>query len=123
MIDITERDRLAIKTTISQQLQAFEQGNAMQAFSFASPSIQLQFQTPDRFMHMVRRAYPSVYQARSVIFEDLGMIDHHLAQAVLIMGQDGTLSRALYLMQQQLDHMWRINGCLLLPIHDPESVE
>ncbi|HEY9816840.1 MAG TPA: DUF4864 domain-containing protein [Candidatus Obscuribacterales bacterium] len=123
MIDITERDRLAIKTTISQQLQAFEQGNAMQAFSFASPSIQLQFQTPDRFMHMVRRAYPPVYQARSVIFEDVGMIDHHLAQSVLMMGQDGTLSRALYLMQQQLDHSWRINGCLLLPIHDPESVE
>jgi hypothetical protein len=123
MTKITEHDRTAIKATISDQLQAFASNNATLAFSFASPGIQLQFRTPENFMQMVQRAYHPVYQARSIIFEDLTTIDNHLAQPVLIMGHDGELTRALYLMQRQLDGQWRINGCLLLPIQNPETVE
>lgn len=123
MTKITERDRTAIKATITEQLRAFEHNNAEMAFSFASPGIQLQFRTPENFIKMVQRAYYPIYRARSVVFEDLGSIDSHLAQPVLIMGHDGELARALYLMQRQLDDSWRINGCLLLPLHDPESVE
>lgn len=123
MTQITESDRTAIKTTISEQLQAFAGNNAALAFSFASPGIQLQFRTPDNFMQMVRRAYAPIYRAQSVIFEDLTTIDNHLAQPVLIMGHDGELVRALYLMQRQLGDRWRINGCLLLPIQNPETVE
>ncbi len=123
MTPITESDRAAIKATISDQLHALASDNAALAFSFASPGIQLQFRTPENFIQMVQRAYYPVYRARSIIFEDLNTIDNHLAQPVLIMGQDDALVRALYLMQRQLDGQWRINGCLLLPIHDPETVE
>jgi hypothetical protein len=120
MLDITERDRLAIKATIAQQLQAFAANNAPLAFSYASPGIQLQFQTPDHFMQMVERAYAPIYRPRSVIFEDLSVIDQQPTQTVLIFGDNERLVRALYLMQQQLDQRWRINGCLLLPIQSSE---
>lgn len=117
-MNITPNDRTTIKSIISEQLQAFQQEDGDRAFSFASPTIQRQFQTPERFMQMVRTAYPSVYRPRSVMFEDLAIADGQWVQPVLLMDSDGNVVRALYLMKRRPTHGWRIEGCLLVDVEE-----
>ncbi len=116
IMELTNTDRAVIRTTIEQQLQAFQQENAELAFSFASPSIQAQFETAETFMEMVESSYPAVYRPRSVMFEDIVRSEGKVAQRVVLMGPDGALFNAFYLMQIQPDESWRINGCFLTPI-------
>lgn len=120
-MDITSEDRATIKAIISEQLQAFQQDDGDRAFSFASPSIQQQFQTPQRFLKMVQTAYPSVYRPRSVIFETLAIADDQWVQSVLLMDSAGDVVRALYLMNHDPEHGWRIGGCLLVDVEETLS--
>jgi hypothetical protein len=115
-MEITDSDRIAIRLTIEQQLQAFQHDDAEEAFALASPEIQLQFQTPENFIKMVKIGYPSVYRPRSVLFENITKIQGNITQLVLLLGQDGVPVRALYLMEKQLRGTWKINGCFLVPV-------
>ena len=45
-MEITDRDRSLIRSVIERQLQASQRDDAVEAFTFASPGIQQQFQTP-----------------------------------------------------------------------------
>lgn len=116
VMELTTTDQMAIRSVIEQQLQAFQQNNADLAFSFASPGIQAQFKTPEEFAEMVEESYLPVYRPRSVMFEDIIRIDGKIAQQVVLMGPDGNLFNAFYLMQRQDDESWRINGCYLAPV-------
>jgi hypothetical protein len=113
---ITESDRAAIRSVIERQLQAFQNGDAMGAFAFATPGIQRQFGSSENFMRMVQTAYPAVYRPRSVLFEDLIHMKEALTQPVLLLDPEGVLVRAIYLMEKQPDATWRINGCYLVPV-------
>lgn len=116
-MSIKESDRAAIRFAIQSQLQAFQDDDAVNAFAFASPGIQETFRTPDRFMEMVKKYYQAVYRPRSVVFDDdLAAVNGSLAQPVLVLGPDDVPMRALYVMEQQPDGSWRINGCHLVPI-------
>ncbi|HEY9905388.1 MAG TPA: DUF4864 domain-containing protein [Candidatus Sericytochromatia bacterium] len=113
-MEVTETDRSAIRSVIERQLQAFQNDDAIGAFAFASPGIQMQFVSPENFMHMVKTAYLAVYRPRSVLFEDLALMGGVLTQPVLLLDPEGTLMRALYLMEKQPDATWRIDGCYLV---------
>jgi len=113
---VTPRDRHTIRFLIESQLQAFQQDDAARAFALASPAIQDQFSLPEKFLAMVRTAYPPVYRPRSVIFEDMTMVQGLPAQKVMLMNAEGELVRAVYLMQRQPDTTWRIHGCFLIPV-------
>lgn len=120
-MDLTDRDRTAIRSMIEQQLQAFQQNDAVKAFAFASPSIQELFETPENFIGMVQTHYEAVYRPRSVIFEAIAEIEDLPAQTVIFMTSSGNLVRAAYLMQQQPDLSWRIHGCLLMSVDEQFS--
>jgi len=113
---LTTADRVAIRSVVEQQLQAFQRDDAVGAFTFASPEIQNQFQTPEQFISMVKTTYHAVYNPRSVLFEDLIEIDTSPAQEVLLLDSHGELIKAVYLMQQQPNLSWRIHGCFLVPM-------
>lgn len=115
-MQITDSDRVAIRNAIERQLQAFQNDDAVSAFAFASPGIQQTFQNPDNFIEMVKNYYQPVYRPRSVVFDDLAIVNGNLAQPVLLHGPDEIPIRALYLMEQQPDGSWRIHGCHLVPI-------
>ncbi|MBW4659540.1 MAG: DUF4864 domain-containing protein [Drouetiella hepatica Uher 2000/2452] len=115
-MSLTSSDRNTIRFLIESQLQAFQHNDAEASFSLASPSIQEQFGTPEVFLAMVKTAYPSVYRPRSVVFEDMTMVQGLPAQKVMLMSAEGELVRAVYLMQQQRDQTWRIHGCFLIPV-------
>lgn len=115
-MNITESDRTAIRFVIEQQLQAFRQDRAEQAFAFASPAIQAQFRNPETFLRMVKSSYAPVYRPRSVIFEDITTIEGNITQMLLLLAPNGQPLRGLYLMEKQSNHTWKINGCFLVPV-------
>ncbi|MGJ3249018.1 MAG: DUF4864 domain-containing protein [Elainellaceae cyanobacterium] len=116
MMELTDTDRAVIRAVIEQQLEAFQADDANTAFSFASPGIQSQFGSPEQFMEMVKSSYLPVYRPRSVMFEGIITIEGRLAQRVIVMGADGNLMSAYYVMEKQPDAGWRINGCILMPL-------
>ena len=111
-------DGNAIVAVIQSQLDAFQGDRAVEAFGYASPGIQAMFQTPDRFMQMVRSGYGAVYRPREVQFLDLIVERGELAQRVLFVGPDGIAVIAHYYMERQPDGSWRISGVTLHPAED-----
>ncbi|MEP0749413.1 MULTISPECIES: DUF4864 domain-containing protein [unclassified Coleofasciculus] len=115
-MEVTDSDRLIIRSVISNQLEAFQKDDAEGAFSFASSEIQAQFGTPDNFLRMVKAAYQPVHRPRSVMFENMTTIEGFPAQQVLLLDREGNLIRALYLMKKQSQGKWKITGCYLVPV-------
>jgi hypothetical protein len=121
-MEFTNLDRATIRSIVERQLLAFQNDDAVTAFKFASPGIQSQFGTPENFIRMVKTAYPPVYRPRSVLFEDLVVVEGVLAQPVLLLDSEGTPRMAVYLLEKQPEGNWKINGCYLVPV-DRESLE
>ena len=95
---------------IEGQIAAFQSGDGEGAYQFASPNIKAIFPNVEMFMGMVEKGYPQIWRPKSVRFggisDDLG----GPTQKVLIIDQGGKLWQVLYLMQQQPDGSWKING-------------
>jgi hypothetical protein len=102
-----------IRQIIQDQIAAFRADDGERAFSFASPDIRAMFRDPQTFLGMVRGGYQPVYRPREVEFRGLTFEDGHWAQRVLLVGPDGVPVVARYLMEQQPDGSWRIDGCIL----------
>ena len=113
-----DTDRNAIRAVIKQQLQAFQRDNAEEAFAFASPEIRAKFGTANHFFQAVKTGYAAVYRPRSVVFEELVMMEGIPTQEVILLAPDGDLVKALYLMEKQPDSTWKISGCLLVPLQE-----
>ncbi|MBM3548105.1 MAG: DUF4864 domain-containing protein [Alphaproteobacteria bacterium] len=111
-------ERNAIQTVIESQLGAFRADDGERAFSYAAPNIRGIFRTADNFMTMVRRGYQPVYRPREVRFGDLVTVEAALVQKVYVTGPDGSRHLALYVMEQQADGRWLINGCMLAEPED-----
>jgi len=112
---VSEADALAARTLVSSQLEAFAKDDAPRAFSYAAPSIRAMFQTPERFLAMVRTGYPVVYRAAGVTFLIPLQVDGDLLQGVHLTDGAGALWLATYRLQRQADGSWRIAGCGLQP--------
>lgn len=112
--DMSRADQAAIQDVIARQIEAFRQDDGGTAFGFASPSIQDQFGNPDRFLDMVRRAYPAVHRPRVFDFTGLLTGDGTVVQQVELIGPNGEAELALYSMERDTAGLWRISGCVLV---------
>ena len=112
--ELSAADRAEIRTVITQQIEAFRHDDGEAAFAFASRGIQDQFGNPDRFLDMVRRAYPAVHRPRAVDFSELLTGDSTIVQQVELVGPDGEAALALYSMERETAGLWRISGCTLV---------
>lgn len=106
-------DGTIIRDVISRQLEAFRRDDGVEAYSYATPSIQKMFGSPDNFMSMVRKQFAPVYRPADVQFRSLENVGQTLVQRVFIRGADGEAVIANYFMSQMPDGSWRINGCQL----------
>ena len=113
--EVSGTDRAEIRGVITRQIDAFRRDDGPGAFAFAAPSIQSQFGTPERFLDMVRRAYPPVHRPRAVEFSELLQRDGEVVQQVELVGPDGAAQLALYSMERDGAGHWRIAGCTLVP--------
>ena len=110
---VTAGDRSTIRAIIESQIAAFRRDDAAAAFSYASPTIQLKFGDAQTFLAMVKQGYTAVYRPREVNFGELVREGGQLIQRVYVIGPDGTLVLAHYMMSRQPDGTWRISGCVL----------
>jgi hypothetical protein len=106
----------AVQAVIRQQLAAFKKDNAPAAFALASPSVRAQFESPARFIQMVRSQYPTVYRPTRFDFGEPLTFQDQPAQQVLFQDAAGALHLGIYPMEKQPDGSWRINGCFMVPL-------
>ncbi len=107
-------DPAAVKEIITRQLAAFRAGDAEAAYALAAPQIKQMFPSAERFITMVRRGYPAVYDAGAPVFLRGKEIDTtHFAQEVALTDSDGQAWTALYTLALQDDGSWQISGCYL----------
>ena len=116
---ITATDRQAIRTMISNQIEAFSRDDGKAAYDYAAPAIQKMFSSTDRFMAMIREKYPPVYRARSVTFAEFGEASGGALQKVFLTGPNGKIWIAGYFAERQADGSWRISGCNLAADDSP----
>jgi hypothetical protein len=107
-------DRQAIERAIRDQLDAFGRDDADGAFAIATPEIQRQFGTSDRFLATVREDYEPVYRPAHVLFLKLEHTNGEWVQSVRITDADGRVWQVLYTMRRQTDRRWKIGGCRLV---------
>ncbi len=112
--DLGAAEQASIRHVIASQLAAFQHDDALEAFSYASPGIQRRFANPENFMAMVKSGYRPVYRPLEVEFRDIRMLHGRPAQVIDIVGPDGQPMIAIYLMEQQPDGSWRIDGVYFL---------
>lgn len=106
-------DAAEINRIIAAQLAAFNADDGNEAFSYASPNIRAMFGSADVFMAMVQQGYPQVYRSQQAEFLEITVVAGRLVQPVLITDSSGGLTIADYIMEQQADGSWRIDGCVL----------
>lgn len=102
-----------IQSTIEQQIEALQADDFATAFSYASPTIQGLFGTPENFGQMVQLGYPMVYRPSDVQMLDLRDIAGALYQRVLIRDAEGRGFLLDYQMIETPDG-WKINGVDML---------
>ena len=100
-----------VRSVISAQLDAFARDDAARAFSYAAPTIQAMFQTPEQFVAMVRAGYPVVYRAAAATFLVPQRVGDDIVQGVHLGDADGGVWLATYRLERQRDGAWRIKGC------------
>lgn len=105
------QSEVMVSQVIQGQLKAFAAGNRDLAYSYAAPSIQRMFPSPDVFMNMVAQGYGALIAPQSYQFESFQENDGRAVQMVRLTAADGTAWKAYYMMQQMEDGSWRIAGC------------
>lgn len=110
---LSDSDARAIHDVVQSQLAAFAQDDAVRAFSFASPALQASIGSPDRFLDMVKRAYPPVYRNQRAIYSVPQNVAGHTLMKVRLTGIDSSVWLAVYEMEHEADGRWSISGCKL----------
>ncbi|MEM8822928.1 MAG: DUF4864 domain-containing protein [Pseudomonadota bacterium] len=110
---IAQADEGAIQNVIDQQIGAFLNDDFAEAFTFAAPSIQGMFGTPERFGLMVRQGYPMVWRPGSVEYLGTDRIGGRWLQEVLVTDGDGRLHLLEYSMIETAEG-WKIAGVRIL---------
>ncbi len=105
----------AIQQVIGDQLKALKAGDGMKAMAYSVPGIRRQFETPERFLRMVREGYSALLDARTSTFLEGAVVDGVTIQPLQLVLPDNTVLVALYRMEKQKDGRWRIAGCVIAP--------
>lgn len=120
--DVPPADQKAIQTVILSQVEAFKKDDAVKAFSFAAPNIRSVFETPERFVEMVKTSYIEIYRPLTVEFGKAIRSSGAVSQQVTFLGQDSKKVQAVYLMQKQADGNWKIAGVQMQETDGPGTI-
>ena len=101
------------QSVIRSQEKALSRDDAATAYTFAAPSIQSRFPSPEAFMYMVRNGYAPVYRHRSFKFGQATISEGKILQEVHIIDANGVAWEAVYSLEAQADGSLKISGCVL----------
>jgi len=111
------QDSTAIEDVIGNQLEAFNNRDVDEAWTYASPNIKRLFGSSSNFGNMVQQGYPMVWDNADVRFLELRDVSGMLWQKVMVRDAGGALHILDYQMVET-DQGWQINGVQLLPPPD-----
>jgi hypothetical protein len=111
---VTTADAAEIRAVIHRQIDAFKRDDAQGAFALVSPGVRQAFQTPEKFLDVVRMAYRAMYRPSAVACMDMLVLGGDVVQQVQVTDRSGLVWVAYYAMQRQADGSWRTNGCHLV---------
>jgi len=114
---LSEQEATKVREVIVRQLSALAVDDADQAFETATPAVRAAIGSSNRFLAMVRGAYPMVYRPASVSFHKPKEEDGSVLQLVEIRDTDDKSWLALFALEQQPDQTWRISGCVVAENH------
>jgi hypothetical protein len=118
--NIIEQDLFETENIIKNQIQAFIDKDAEEAFSYAAPIIKLKFGNPDNFMSMVKNYYEPVYNPKQYYFIDAQYSDGSVYHKLQIVSQSNLSYLATYSLIKN-DNEWKISGCSVSPMQQ-ESI-
>lgn len=102
-----------IENTINSQFEAFKADDFAGAFAYATPTLQMLFQSPENFKRMVISGYPMVWRPAEVRYVDLRERGGSMWQKVQITDGKGVTYLLDYKMEQT-DMGWRIGAVMIL---------
>jgi hypothetical protein len=114
---LAEPDADKVREVIVAQLSALALDDADKAFETATPEVRAAIGSSNRFLAMVRGAYPMVYRPASVNFHKPQEEDGSVLQLVEIKDGDDKSWLALFALERQPDSSWRISGCVVAENH------
>ena len=118
--NILEQDLFETEIIIKNQLQAFINKDAEEAFSYAAPMIKLRFDNPDDFMNMVKNYYEPVYNPKQYYFINAKYFEGSVYHQLQIVSQSNLSYLATYSLIKDNDE-WKISGCSVYPMRQ-ESI-
>ena len=113
--NILEQDLFETEIIIKNQLQAFINKDAEEAFSYAAPMIKLRFDNPDNFMNMVKNYYEPVYNPKQYYFINAKYFEGSVYHQLQIVSQSNLSYLATYSLIKDNDE-WKISGCSVYPM-------
>ena len=113
--NIIEQDLSETENIIKNQIQAFIDKDAEEAFSYAAPIIKLKFGNPDDFMSMVKNYYEPVYNPKQYYFIDAKYFEGSVYHQLQIVSQSNLSYLATYSLVKN-DNEWKISGCSVSPM-------
>ena len=103
--NILEQDLFETEIIIKNQLEAFINKDAEEAFSYAAPMIKLRFDNPDNFMNMVKNYYEPVYNPKQYYFINAKYFEGSVYHQLQIVSQSNLSYLATYsLITQSYNH-------------------
>jgi hypothetical protein len=106
-----------VRNVIVAQLSALALDDADKAFETATPEVRAAIGSSNRFLAMVRGAYPMVYRPALVNFLKPQEEDGSVLQLVEIKDGNDKSWLALFALERQPDQTWRISGCVVAENH------
>lgn len=105
---------IAIQRTVKMQLDAFKEGDAAGAFSLTTTAARVRFANAEEFLSFIKSQYQPIYQYRLALFSNAEVVGGNVIQLVRVTDADNHVWLAVYLMQQDDEKDWKIDGCQLL---------
>jgi hypothetical protein len=110
---LTGPDVQQVQAVVTAQLTAFTNEEAEAAFAAATPEVRKSDGDPSRFLDLVRGNYPMVYHPAGFAFLAPQVEQDQVLQAVALRDADDKTWIALFTLERQPDHSWRIGACIV----------
>jgi len=110
---LAERDKIAIKAAVREQIHALAALDAGSAFAQLAPSTQLYFGGADDFLLNVAEELPPMLRTQSFAFVGLVHKATGLVQEVLISDGSDQDWLAAFQLERQEGGEWRVKGCIV----------
>jgi hypothetical protein len=111
--------QVAMQAAITKQLDAIQGDDEASAFAYNTDALQQHFETPARFMQVVREHFDALYHARAREFIAVSTMNADpglQVQALKLTGPGGHVWVAIYEMERNPAGDWRVARCSLKPM-------